>query len=400
MKRFCLFVSMLILSVSHVVRAQMSSGSLPEYISLLNDSLRNCYAPDHRVALFDVDYVVEDSDVMLRGATTSALAKSALLRGLRENGYRVIDHLQLLPDSVALEGKTYGVVNVSVCNIHTKADFASPMSTQGLLGMPVRILQHSRWFRIQTPDGYIDWVHPSVVVPMDAQKMKSWNDASKVIVTAHYGLVYTSPDASSSVVSDVVAGNRLKLEGTTGDYYSVSYPDGRRGYLLRALAMPESAWRASLRLDATALIRTALSFNGIPYLWAGLSPKGVDCSGLVRLVFFMYDVLLPRDASQQARVGERINILPDFSNVKVGDLIFFGRPATADRQESVTHVAIYMGKKRFIHAQGDVHVSSFDVSDSLYDEFNHHRLLYAVRILPYIDQKEGIETLLHNRFYK
>ena len=52
-----------------------------------------------------------------------------------------MDCLQLLPDEEGLEGKTYGIVNVSVSNLRVDPDFSSEMMTQGLMGMPVRVLQ-------------------------------------------------------------------------------------------------------------------------------------------------------------------------------------------------------------------------------------------------------------------
>ena len=52
-----------------------------------------------------------------------------------------MDCLQLLPDEKALDGKVYGIVNVSVCNLRAEGDFSSEMMTQGLMGMPVKVLQ-------------------------------------------------------------------------------------------------------------------------------------------------------------------------------------------------------------------------------------------------------------------
>ena len=300
------------------------------------------------------------------------------------------------PDTV----RAYGVLNLSVANMRSEPDFSSEMITQGLLGMPVQVLGEQTWLRIRTPDRYEGWVHPVAVRRMSRDSLAAWNRAEKVVVTAHYGFVLAEPRDNSLPVSDVVAGDRLRWEGRKGHYYRVSYPDGRTGYLHRSLGRPEHEWRQGLKQDAESILHTARTLTGVPYLWAGTSSKGVDCSGFVRTVLFMHDIIIPRDASQQARVGRRIDIAPDFGNLQPGDLVFFGHRATADRKERVTHVALYLGDRRFIHSQGDVHVSSFDPADPLFDEFNLRRLLFATRILPYINREPLLETTETNGFYQ
>ncbi len=293
----------------------------------------------------------------------------------------------------------YAVVNVSVCSMRGEGRFTSGMTTQALLGMPVKVLQYTGWYQIQTPDDYTGWVHRMVVVPMSEQKYDEWNRAEKIVVTAHYGFTYEQPDEHVQTVSDVVAGNRLKWEGSKGHFYRVSYPDGRLAYISKSIAKPETTWRSELKTDVQSIIRTAYTMMGIPYLWAGTSSKGVDCSGLVRTVLFMHDIIIPRDASQQACVGQHVDIAPDFSNVKPGDLVFFGRKATVAQKENVSHVGIYLGNRKFIHALGDVHVSSFNPEDKEYDAFNAGRLLYAVRFLPYINKVKELNTTFTNPYY-
>ena len=160
------------------------------------------------------------------------------LSGLEEKAYEVKDSLQLVPDSVALEGKMYGIVNLSVCNMRVEDDFSSEMTTQALMGMPVKVLQHRNWYRIQTPDNYIAWVHRVGIHPVTKAGLDAWNKADKIVVTSHYGFTYQQPDAKSQSVSDVVAGNRLKYEGKQGGFYKVSYPDGRQAYISQSISMP------------------------------------------------------------------------------------------------------------------------------------------------------------------
>ena len=399
MKKFALLATLSLCISLFTVASEAGDRTIPAEVSLLSDSLKQKYAPDKRVALFDVDYSFSGKNVMLRGVTTSPQAKAALLDGLARAGYKVMDCLQLLPDEAGLEGKTYGIVDVSVANLRADPDFSSEMMTQALMGMPVRVLQRDGWYRIQTPDNYIAWVHRVGIHPVTKEELTAWNRSEKIVVTSHYGFVYSRPDMRSQTVSDVVAGNRLKWEGTKGAFYKVAYPDGREGYISKSISMPEGKWRASLKQEPADIIRTAHTLMGVPYLWAGTSSKGVDCSGFMRTVLFMHDILIPRDASQQAYVGQHIDIAPDFGNLQPGDLIFFGRRATAERKERVVHVGMYIGNKRFIHSQGDVRISSFDPADELFDEYNLGRLLFVARVLPFVNKEPGLNTTATNPYY-
>lgn len=400
MKKLSSFFALFLFITFSVVAAEAGDRTIPVEVAQLSDSLKQRYAPDKRVALFDVDYSFSGNNVMLRGVTTSAEAKSILLKELSKKGYVLMDCLQVLPDEKGLEGKVYGIINVSVANLRADPDFSSEMMTQGLMGMPVNVLQNAGWYRIQTPDNYIAWVHRVGVHPVTKEELAAWNHAEKIVVTSHYGFVYSEPNDASQTVSDVVAGNRLKWEDSKGAFYKVTYPDGRKGYISKSISMPEKKWRANLKQDAGSIIRTAHTLMGVPYLWAGTSSKGIDCSGFMRTILFMHDIIIPRDASQQAYVGEHIDINSDFSNLQPGDLIFFGRKATPERKERVVHVGMYIGDKRFIHSQGDVHISSFDPADELFDEYNLGRLLFATRIVPFINKEAAINTTDKNSYYK
>ncbi|KAA6332199.1 Dipeptidyl-peptidase 6 [termite gut metagenome] len=368
----------------------------------LKNRIQKQYVPDKRIEIWNVDGYFTKKERVLKGTTTSIEAKKALIDGLEERNCQITDSLQLLPDEVALNGKTYGIVNLSVCNIHSEHDFSSEMVTQGLLGMPIRVLQQNGWYQIQTPDKYIGWVHQAGITLMTKQEYNKWNLSEKLIVTSHYGFTYEKPNVASQPVSDVVAGNRLKWEGMENNFYKVSYPDGRIAYIDPSIAQPEKEWRTSLRQDAESILHTARSLMGVPYLWAGTSSKGMDCSGFVRTTLYMHDIIIPRDASQQAYVGKHIDVAFDFHNLQPGDLLFFGRSATNEKREQVVHVGIYMGNKQFIHSQGCVQIGSFDKEDRTFDEFNLNRLLFAVSLLPFFNDSgyNEINTTLTNPYYQ
>ena len=250
--------------------------------------------------------------------------------------------------ALAVSAQEYGVVDISVCNLRATPDFDAEMASQALLGTPVHILQiaeKNSWPEVQTPDTYTGWVHRDAITLLSFEEYHAWNAAPKIVVTALAGTVSEGPSAKAATISDVVAGDRLRDLGRHGRYYRVGFPDGRIGYLHKSLGQPEAKWRASLKQTPEAIIATALTMNGFPYIWAGMSPKGTDCSGFIRTVLFMHDIIIPRDSGPMSRTGERIMGTED---LQPGDLVFFGRNDTAGPK--VSHVGLYIGEGRFIHS--------------------------------------------------
>ena len=394
----CIIAFIALMLGSATASAQENQGA--GEVKRLTDEIRSRYAPDKRVAVFDINFTAEGQSVALQGKTTLPEAHSALVEALQGKGYTVKSNVTMLPDGNALGEKIYGIINISTCALRASANYSAEMVTQALMGMPVKIIERDGWYRIQTPDNYLAWTHRVGIHPVTLEELSAWNSAEKVIVTAHHGWVYASPKEGSEVISDVAGGCRLRHIGQKGKFYRVAYPDGREGYIAKSISTTEREWRASLKQDAESIVATAKTMHGIPYLWGGTSAKGADCSGFVRTTLFMHDIIIPRDASQQAYTGEHIDIAADFSNLQVGDLIFFGQKATASRRERVVHVAIYIGQKRFIHSQGDVRISSFDKEDPLFDSYNLGRLLFAARVLPYIDKEPSLNTTATNPYYK
>ena len=177
----------------------------------------------------------------------------------------------------------------------------------------------------------------------------------------------------------------------------VMLPDGRKGWTPAADLQPFAEWAGKQAITAENIVETALKFEGTPYLWGGASSKGLDCSGLVRLTFFMNGHLLPRNASQQVNYGREIimecdhSIAPDSDklykemvkrtqHLQPGDLVFFGTPGTLVKKEKITHVGIYIGGGKIIHASHKVRINSLIPGEKDYYE-NSHKLLKARRYI-------------------
>jgi cell wall-associated NlpC family hydrolase len=102
---------------------------------------------------------------------------------------------------------------------------------------------------------------------------------------------------------------------------------------------------AAATASQNAVVSGAEKYLGVPYLWGGTDPsKGLDCSGLTKLVYGNLGIDLPRTAAQQATAGKPVASLAD---AQPGDLVFFDNTSA---RAGVDHVGIYIGNGQMIAA--------------------------------------------------
>ena len=246
-----------------------------------------------------------------------------------------------------LRAEQRALVRLSVVSMRAKASHAAEQVSQALMGTPVTVLERgAEWSRVQTPDGYSGWIINHSLVFPSAAEMQQWSGAPKVMITHPFEL----HDADRR--TDLVAGNVLVAAGD-----SLRLPDGRM-ILAPAGAFAPLDSLSARPFEPEALPRFAELYMGVPYLWGGLSSKGMDCSGLVRMAYAAQGRILPRDARQQAPLGREIPA----DSLRSGDLIFFGNPETG----RITHVAIYDKGGEYVHASQLVRRNSLDSRSPLY----------------------------------
>ena len=144
-----------------------------------------------------------------------------------------------------------------------------------------------------------------------------------------------------------------------------------------ALAVPLPELR-----DGYAIARTALSLRGIPYRLGGTDPSGFDCSGLVQYVYALHGLGLPRVVRDQYRYGATVKL----DALEPGDLVFFNT-----LKRTFSHVGIYIGDGRFIHAPRSG--SEVRIEDMRY-AYWAQRFTGARRVAALADTPAGLESTL------
>lgn len=297
----------------------------------------------------------------------------------------------------------YAVVELSSIYMRIAPDYESALETQELMGTVVEITdEKGYWREIVSPQPYRAWCTEKGIAEMSPDALKAYTDAPKCMFIELYGHIYEKPSLESQTVCDLVGGDIMRLSDrayipdgpnggkcrknvSTKGWTPVCTPSGRTGWVPAKSVIEHRGFRSIAKGEGNAgsisdelmedIINTAFKLKGVPYLWGGMTPKGVDCSGLVRWSYLMNGILLPRNASQMIYCGDPVGL----DKLERGDLVFFGTPATDEKPQRVTHVGIYIGNGHIIHSSHLVRTNSLTPGEDDYYE-NAHRLIAARRL--------------------
>lgn len=212
---------------------------------------------------------------------------------------------------------------LAALDYHQKLGLDDLLATQALLDDPVLVYGHQGGWDHVLVLGQTGAVFPFGIA--------GWVPDSQLAYTAPpAGLAQGTVDIPLLAVGGMTLsyGTHLPITSKAGDRLTVALPDGR-------FSVPASAVRTGLLLGSgPAVVAQAERFLGLPYLWAGMSGFGFDCSGLTYSVYRQFGIVLARDAADQAEGGRPVAR----QDLQPGDLVFyaFGGP--------IDHVGIYAGR--------------------------------------------------------
>lgn len=250
----------------------------------------------------------------------------------------------------------YAIVTVPAAPVRRKAGHPKEMVNQLLFGEAVKILKTKGelWVKIQSlHDGYTGWITNTMLQPVEEDIANTMN-----------GFVTTemlSPILVDGKQMSIPVGSSLPFfEEGKGKLGEVEYQFSS-GYLKRNEQIPSGELVSQL----------TMKWLNAPYLWGGRTPLGVDCSGFVQVIFKLMGIDMPRDAWQQAQVG---NSIKKFSEVQPGDLAFF------DNKEDIVHVGIILKDNHIIHSSGKVRIDQLTRKGIINSETGKRKLrLKAMR---------------------
>ncbi len=153
--------------------------------------------------------------------------------------------------------------------------------------------------------------------------------------------IRAEPDEAAEQVTQALRGEPLTVREQRDGWCRVVTAYDYPGWI-RAEALSDEEGRLPGERDGEPL-EEARSYLGAPYLWGGMTERGIDCSGLVHMAYRRLGRLVPRDAHDQERAGEEI--LED--DLEPGDLVTYG-----DVYGPADHIAFWLGGGRILHATG------------------------------------------------
>ncbi|ELR70101.1 hypothetical protein C900_04098 [Fulvivirga imtechensis AK7] len=232
-----------------------------------------------------------------------------------------------------------GISRLSVIPVRAEPGDKSEQVTQLLFGdhyTVIEISDDSKWIRVEIYfDRYQGWIDRKQHYTISEAYFNQINSADYKICT----------DLTSSILYNkhhisIVVGSILPI--STNELFKME----------EQLAFNGESKSLSQKREFDFMKQVALKYLNAPYQWGGRSPFGIDCSGFTQNVFRICGYALPRDASQQVRIGTAVESVDD---CLPGDLAFF-----SGESGNITHVGIISENGEIIHASGKVKMDELD----------------------------------------
>ncbi|MCP4634627.1 MAG: C40 family peptidase [candidate division Zixibacteria bacterium] len=222
----------------------------------------------------------------------------------------------------------YARVSTGLTDLLKKPDGDSERLTQALWGSRVKLIGNDNkgFIRCELKDGYKGYIR---AYHLNDEIKKYHPD---IIITLPFVAVRIHPKANSDIVIGLHFNTELEAVSKNKGWTQVRTSSDDSGWIQNDSYKRQRSKSKSISIDA--IIKTAKSFIGTPYLWGGITPSGWDCSGFLQAILKHHGIRFPRDTIDQIRKGRLIK----YGNHRNGELIFFSR-----------HVGMFVGDDTIIH---------------------------------------------------
>ena len=249
----------------------------------------------------------------------------------------------------------YGIIIRNVTDLRRRPNPFSERKSQLLYNEPITITSaRTDYYHVFQNDKYDGWIDQRAVFLMPQRRLKEYISRLNYIIQSATLRINKKSRPPGICPPFLFYGTRLHVSAVRRGSARIELSDQTTTTASsRSISALDVKYKSPL-LWRRFIVKSALKFLGVPYLWGGTTPFGCDCSGLVKMVYRNAGIYLPRDSKDQRRFGSRID--PD--NLTAADLLFFKG-----------HVAIAVNKKIFIHsslAEGGTALNSIHVNQPLY----------------------------------